>query len=245
MILALVLAQAVEVEASASLWMLRIDGRLRFDERPFVGNGIDAREDWGWDRPAASPGVGLSADFDGDRVSLRAEAARFEGRERPDAPLRWNESLFQPGEEIRSELRLLQVAAGYERRLLSYGPIEVRAGAAARYVRAHVRTSAASPGRDDDNLGALLPELGLSARMTLESGWTARAEMAGTAFSALDLTARAYGASVLGGWAPWEGVSILVGWRIDGLSLVSRDRTQRNEVDVVLQGPVFEIKVQF
>ena len=68
----------------------------------------------------------------------------------------------------------------------------------------------------------------------------------------LDATEVADGCPVLIGQIPLEYMDFVVdpvnqklGWRIDGLSLVSRDEIQRNEVDVVLQGPVLELAVRF
>lgn len=238
--LALALGQEV-VELEASLWLPSVDGHLRFDEGENRGNSID---EWGWHR-GWSPAFGVRADFGADAASIRASATRVRGQKVFDVPLRWNESQFVAGEEVESELMLLQLALGYDRTLLATPEVEIRAGLSARYVRTKVKTSAPTPGRDDDTLGAFIPELVVGGRAALGGGWAVVGEVAGSSFSAFDLTARTFTIAGHVEWTPSEAWSVRLGWRLESLDLVSRDRVQRNEADLLLQGPALELRCGF
>ena len=239
--IALLLGQEIRVEPRTAVGAWWIDGSIRFDEKPAVGDRLDVRDDLDWSDPAVRFGVGLNLSADRHVAGFSVGWARFRGSTRFDAPTIWNESLFPPGAAVRTRMDVFDSSVDYRYAVADADALRIEAGVSARYLRFHLETRTPSLPDDDDNLGAFVPGLDARALWRLGAGVTAEGGLSGTAFSASGLRARTWTVRIGARWKASSAVEIGIGVEGGALSLTSEDPRQRNEID--LRGILPELSV--
>lgn len=229
---ACLLGQDVRVEPRAEAGAWWIDGAIRFDEKPAVGDRLEVRDDLGWDDPSFRPELGLDLVLDRHTLGLSVAYARFLGTSHFDQPTRWNESLFPPGAPVRWRMEVLDSSLDYRFRVLDGSPLRLEAGISARYWRFHLEAETPSLPIDDDNLGAFIPELDLRGMLALSDGVQGVLGLSGMAFTASGLSARSFAIRAAVEWSISSSLILGISGECALLKLISEDPRQRNEIDL-------------